>query len=181
MIANPIFASRLTLTGTVLALSNAIPANALTFNWSFEIAPGSTGNIGETVSGTISGLVEGNNPGTGLTVTVDSTPTNELIGGGWSFLSSSIGGPAFTVTGGVITFADAAFTRNNDNERVLFGGFGGYFPTLNDLFDSQPFWTTSLSNTFTPATTPTGTPEPGSVVALLGLGALSLAGRKLRK
>lgn len=102
----PLIAPSLALAGATLAL--ATPAHALTFNWSFVTDGGSTGGAGQTISGTISGLVEGDNDGTGLTITVDSTPTGELVGGGWNFGGSG-GGPAFTVTGGAVTFAGAVY------------------------------------------------------------------------
>jgi hypothetical protein len=184
MLTKHLFASSLALAGTALAISTATPANALTFTWSFVTDSDSTGGAGQTISGTISGLVEGNNDGTGLTITVDSTPTGELTGGGWTFVQTRLGGPAFTVTGGVVTFADALYFSSTvvggNNAGLLFGGFGGFDPALIDDNDFEPFWLGFTPNTFTPVSTPT-VPEPGSVVALLGLGALSIAGRKLRK
>jgi hypothetical protein len=180
----PLIASSLALAGAALAISTATPAHALTFTWSFVTGDSSTGGGGQTISGTISGLVEGNNDGTGLTITVDSTPTGELTGGGWTFVEAFLGGPAFTVTGGVVTFADAFYSSStvvgSNNAALFFGGFGGFVPELSDSNDFDPFWLSFSPNTFTPVSTPT-VPEPGSVVALLGLGALSIAGRKLRK
>jgi hypothetical protein len=78
MTTKTFFASSLALAGTALALSTTTTANALTFNWSFITNSFSTGGAGQTISGKISGLVEGNNPGPGLTITVDSTPTRHL-------------------------------------------------------------------------------------------------------
>jgi hypothetical protein len=172
MLIKPLIASSLALAGANLAL--ATPAHALTFNWSFVTEAGSTGGEGQTISGTISGLVEGNNPGAGLTVTVDSTPTGELVGGGWNFGGNG-GGLAFTVTGGAVTFARAIYLSStvvgSNSVRLFFGEFGGFIPQLVDLNGSNPNWFTSSPTTFTPVSTPT-VPEPGSALALLGLGAV---------
>ena len=174
-------APALALTGTAFVLSTATPANALTFNWSFVTDAGSTGGAGQTVSGTIRGLVEGNNPGTGLTIAVDSTPTGELLGGGWDFDGTGVNsiGRAFTVTGGTVTFADVVFRRGD--AILSFGGFGGVSPVLSDLSDFNPIFVSNFPNTFTPVSTPTTVPEPGSALALLGLGALGVVGRKLKR
>ena len=64
-----------------LFLISPFAANAdLIFDWEF------TPDSGGTVAGTISGLVEGSNDGTGVTITVDSTPTGELEGLVWDFV-----------------------------------------------------------------------------------------------
>ena len=171
--------SSLVLAGatSLVALFNPTAANALTFNWSF--VSGSQ-NPGQTISGTISGLVEGSNPGTGLTVTVDSTPTGALLGGGWNFYFAGSGN-VFTVTGGAVTFADAFFERGGLGNGLYFGGFGGFIPELIDFTTGgDPDWFTFEPNTFTPVGVAT-TPEPSSVVALLGLGVLGLMGRKLKR
>jgi hypothetical protein len=181
MITKESIYSSLALAGTasLLALSNPTAANALSFNWSFVTDPFATGGAGQTISGTISGLVEGSNPGTGLTVTVDSTPTGKLLGGGWNFIDTT-GGDAFTVTAGAVTFADANFERGGLEEQLFFGGFGGYNPELLDTNTGNPDWFARNPNTFTPVGA-AATPEPSGLVALLGLGMLGLAGRKLKR
>lgn len=167
-----------TLAGVAMGLLLPTQVMALTFDWSFVTEDGSTGGAGQTISGTISGLVEGSNDGTGLTVTVESTPTGELLGGGWVFDATANGGDAFTVTGGNVTFADALFERNGGLESLYFGGFGGYDPNLHDS-DFDPDWFNfSDSNTFTPTDVDTpSTPEPGTALALMGLGLGALASR----
>ena len=82
------------------------PAHALLFDWSFTSAV-PFDNPGGIISGTIDGLLEGDNDGTGLTIEVLSTPTGELLGGGWEFFDVTVTGVAFTVTGGEITFASS--------------------------------------------------------------------------
>ncbi len=172
--------TRLLPTLAIAGMGLLVPtqAMALTFNWSFVTDEFSTGGAGQTISGTISGLVEGSNDGTGVTVTVDSTPTGELLGGGWIFDRAQLEGDAFTVTGGSVTFADALFQRNSDGERLYFGGFGGWFPQLVDRNDFDPNWFNfdGGATTFTPAEVAT-TPEPGTVLALMGLGLGVLASR----
>jgi hypothetical protein len=136
--------------------------------------------VGQTISGTISGLVEGSNPGTGLTVTVDSTPTGQLLGGGWNFFFAANGGDAFTVTGGAVTFADASFERGGLSNGLIFSVFGAFNPALIDYSTFNTYWFASNPNTFTPIAA-AATPEPSGLVALLGLGMLGLLGRKLRR
>ena len=89
------------------------PAHALLFDWSFTSAA-PFNDPGGIVSGTIDGLVEGDNvvPGlTNLTIAVVSTPTGELLGGGWFFISVEGGSVGFTVTGGEIIFASVRYGR----------------------------------------------------------------------
>ncbi|NJK36194.1 MAG: hypothetical protein HC919_15345 [Oscillatoriales cyanobacterium SM2_2_1] len=116
------------------------PTFALSFDWSFTTDAASQGppaGAGQIIRGTIDGLVEGNNNGTGVTVVVTSTPTGALTGGGWSFFDSP-SGTAFRVTAGNVTFADAAFSRSF--EVVFFGGFpgGGTSPQLLDFLTTIP-------------------------------------------
>ena len=117
------------LAAAVAMLSySATAGNALTYNWSYNATGGTS--LGP-VTGTISGLVEGSNPGPGLTVNVLSTPSGNVLGGGWSFTSTLNGGDAFTVTAGAVTFADAKFDRDGGNDRLFFGGSGRIFTAVN--------------------------------------------------
>ncbi len=102
------------------------PAHALLFNWSFQIQSGANppfDNEGDFVSGTIDGLVEGDNvlPGlSNLTIEVVSTPTGQLQVGGWFFISVEGGNVGFTVTGGQVTFASVRYGTSN-MENLFFG------------------------------------------------------------
>jgi len=99
------------------------PAQALSFGFSFANLGGTppTG-ANQLITGTIDGLVEGNNTGAGVTATVLSTPNNQLVGS-YSFSSTNGGSPnAFVVTNGNITFVDALFTGTNVG--LLFGSAG---------------------------------------------------------
>jgi hypothetical protein len=159
-----------------LFLSGAAPGSALTFNWSFDATGGTSTGI---VTGTISGLVEGSNDGTGLTVTVLSSPSGNVLGGGWDFIGSSLGGDAFTVTGGAVTFADAAFYRDSGDDVVFFGDYGGYFPELfstNEFdlgFDHTDHFTIGVQTQFSLAETavplPAALPMFASGLGVLGL------------
>ena len=163
--------------GVVLVLIATAPSQALTFDWQFTIE--GFGHIGETVAGTISGLVEGSNDGTGLTVVVTSTPTGQFEGGGWTF-DQSYGGPAFAVTGGAVTSADALFTIGGFyGVRLYFGGYGGYYPQLIDGSTSPNWFTNSGQTTFTAS----AVPLPAALPLLAsGLGGLGLLGwRRKRK
>ncbi len=118
----------------VMTLGISAPAMALSFNWSFEAGLGSIPDtdIGQTITGTISGLVEGDNDGTGLTITVDSTPSGDLLGSGWTLDTAGSSDPAFVVTGGMVTFANAFYTRNSGTNVLLFGLNGTFDPALSD-------------------------------------------------
>ncbi len=115
------------------------PAYALTFDWSFVVTGGGgvgfPSAVGGSVSGIIDGLVEGSaNQCTGsntCTVEITSVPGGFLLGGGWQFNGPPNGvGAAFSVSGGNVTFANARFTRGNDE--LLFGTspFNTYYPQL---------------------------------------------------
>lgn len=155
------------LASSAISLS-ASSASALSFKWSFvPDVGGPTGPNPYVVEGTIEGLQEGSNDGTGLTVTVTSTPTGQLTSGYWIFQSTNNGGDAFTVSSGAVTFADAFFY--NGFEVLFFGGFGGYLPQLLNFGSGSSWETFTSATTFTPqAAQPV--PEPvtilGSLVAL---------------
>ena len=99
----------------------ALPANALTFNWSF-VTTGDSDDPGETVSGLIWGLQEGFNNGSDVHASVTSTPTGDLVGGVWDFYTTTPpSGTAFVVTDSVLTYANAGFILNGISP------FGGIF------------------------------------------------------
>ncbi|MBF2056704.1 MAG: hypothetical protein IGQ45_05635 [Cyanobacterium sp. T60_A2020_053] len=138
----------------------------LSFNWSFVIGNGSTGQVGETVSGTISGLQNGSNDGNGLAIVVTDTPTDEFEGlSDWSFLRTGGGEDAFIVTDGEVTLANALFLSSGPS--LFFGGFVDFtfIPQLVDL-DSDPNWfnVDGGKTQFTPLNSVT-TPEPSMMVA----------------
>ena len=137
----------------------ATPSEALTFSWSFVTTPDSD-NPGETVSGLIWGLHEGSNDGSGVSVSVTSTPTGELKGLDWDFYSTlglPAGSSAFTVSGGVLTYANAAFLINGQlggPELILsLNDTVGYSsPQLDDQDNTWWFAGFGDGNKFTPRT-----------------------------
>lgn len=117
--------SLLNVTLAAIFVTLATHANALTYQWSFEadnVFSSSTG----TVTGTISGLQIGSNDGSSVIVEVLSTPSGNLLGGGWVFDGTSGGtGDAFTIaTDGSVTFSNAVFERASDNAELYFGSGG---------------------------------------------------------
>jgi hypothetical protein len=159
-------------------LLGAAPAQAIDFNFQFQDVDGGTNGF---VTGTLSGLVEGNNSGTGITATVTSSPGGEGIGSGYNFDSARGGGNAFTVTSGNITFANALFI--NPANTGLYLGTPGSSGWSNNLCDraGDSFDYFDSSNTtiqFTPATPVPF--EPNSVVGIATLG-FCFGAAKVRK
>jgi len=104
--------------GSVLAAP--LGAQALDFDWYFSDS--STGAISR---GTITGLVEGYNPGgAGEVVQVVDTPLILALGGGWTFNSSSSAPFAFNVVNGVVVAADALYERMTAGGLQQYVGFG---------------------------------------------------------
>ena len=165
-----------TLVGVLLCLgivSAATPSHALLFEWSFTNEAGFA-NPGETIFGTIDGLVEGSNDGTGLTIQVTSTPTGALEFGVWEFIGTKSGGDAFTVAAGDVTFADASYCSPTIAACAAMLFFGTnpsttWFPELA----AEPFGTPPRWGAESGATTFVAIPEPSSIflfgVSLIGL------------
>ncbi|HEX4712844.1 PEPxxWA-CTERM sorting domain-containing protein [Phenylobacterium sp.] len=116
-----------------LALVSAGSAQALTFEWSF--ADTATGQV---VDGTISGLVEGQNALSALTVTVLGSPDPNAPLTGWApdtTLGYNNASTGITVTGGEVTFAHGLYTVAVPGglEYLFFGSNPGvttYYPQL---------------------------------------------------
>jgi hypothetical protein len=83
----PIIAKTLAVSGFAASvLLAATPAHAISFNFQFQDTQ--LGGTNEFVTGTLDGLVEGNNSGQGITATVTSSPGGQGVGSGYSFLNS---------------------------------------------------------------------------------------------
>ncbi len=168
---------------TAAMLVAATGASALTYNWSFEATTGTS--LG-TVSGTISGLEIGSNDGTGLTVEVLSSPSGNVLGGGWSFQGKGTAIDAFTVADDkTVTFAAADFRRDGNSDALFFGRFSDFVPQLfsGNEFDIGEFNTDhrGFAPTVFELVDTTPVPVPAALPLLLaGLGALGIAGRRRR-
>ena len=156
----------------------ATPAHAISFNFSFRDTK--VGGTNGLVTGTLSGLVEGNNAGPGITATVISSPGGEGVASDYSFLNS-INGKAFTVTNGNITVADAFFV-NSANNTYLFLGTPGNNGHYNELAGNN-FAYADFSNATTQFTAATSTPVPfeSSPIALPASLAVCFGAAKLRR
>jgi hypothetical protein len=116
-----------------LALASAGSAQALTFFWSF--ADDATGHI---VDGTISGLQEGVNALSSVTIDVLQADDPQALGGGWApdtVYGYNNGATEFVVTDGQITFAHGVFDKTVDQglDILAFGsnpGITTYRPQL---------------------------------------------------
>jgi hypothetical protein len=116
-----------------LALASASSAHALTFFWSF-----SDDATGDVVEGVISGLEEGANALSAVTIQVLGADDPEALGFGWApdtiygYNNPSTG---FTVTDGQVTFAHGVFdkTVTAGADILAFGsnpGITTYYPQL---------------------------------------------------
>ncbi len=159
-------------------LLGAAPAHALNFTFRFQDVNGGSNGF---VTGTLSGLVDGDNAGPGITATVTSSPGGEGLFSDYIFVGSSEGGNAFTVTSGNITFANAFF-GSSSSAYSLFLGTGensGYFSQLTDA-DSN-FNYVDVSNSTTQFTAATPVPfELNSAVGIATLG-FCFGAAKVRK
>ncbi|MBD2442640.1 hypothetical protein H6G25_05365 [Dolichospermum sp. FACHB-1091] len=184
----PIIAKTLAVSGFAASvLLAATPAHAISFNFSFQDTDGGTNGF---VTGTLIGLEEGDNPGSGITATVTSSPGGEGVGSGYSFSSTNGSGLAFTVINGNITFANAGFINpiNPPFAYALLLGTTGNKGSNNLLTDLATFAYADSANStiqFT-AATPTPVPfEPNPAVggAILGFcfGAAKLRRNHLAK
>jgi hypothetical protein len=154
----------------VLVLS-ALPASAKTVTGTIQPTFVSSGVI-QPVRFALSGLVEGDNDGSQVVLTLVESPFAQTLGD-YPFLFAGDPGnqPAFTVKNGSISFAFAAFER--DTIRVFLGTPDTW---LNEIFDSatgDSLFSTEPLN-FTAAV-----PEPASW-AMLVIG-FALVGGVMRR
>ena len=169
------------LTASVISLGTvlAVPVHALSYTWSFTPTFGPMGVNPYVVSGTIDGLQIGSNDGTGIIAIVTNTPTGDLEGTTFDIFNGTLtGGDAFTVDGsGNVTLADVFYT-NASGDFLIFGGFGGFEPQLNNSIFNPTWGTPTSSTSFTPIT-----PVPFEFSPALGVGVLGSlwAANKLRK
>ena len=160
------------------------PAQALDFTFTFTTDGSGTGGAGQTVAGTLSGLVDGNNAGPGVTAAVTQSPETALDGT-YTFDTASTSGDAFTVSGGNITFASAAFL-DSGNDELDFGSAPAskstFFPQLINGSNLDEFQNQTMPDTFAPASV-AAVPEPSPIApfAIAGLGLLGLTLRARRQ
>ena len=153
----------------------ATPAHAISFNFQFQDIDGGTNGL---VKGTLSGLVEGNNPGPGITATVISSPGGKGVGSGYNF-SQTFNVNAFKVTSGNITFADASFINSADTFLSL--GTSGNNSYYNDLTDLSTFSYADSNNTTIQFSAATSVPFESSPIALPASLAVCFGAAKLRR
>jgi hypothetical protein len=115
-----------------LALVSAGSAQALTYEWSFDDT-----TTGQVVDGTISGLVEGQNALSAVTVTLLGSADPSAPGTGWAadtVLGYNNSSSGFTVSDGLVTFASGLYTLAvaGGTDYLFFGSSPGttYYPQL---------------------------------------------------
>jgi len=143
-----------------------------------------TDTNGQETWGTITGLVEGSNPGgAGEVVEVTRSPLPSTLGGGWIFSPSS-SRFAFNIQFGELVAVDALYTRVVDGvEQSIQFGPGSYrssAPVPAQLFDGVSF--SSGPDLFFIYPIPTGTPSTAPApLPIFGAAAAFGASRQLRK
>ncbi|MDB9536129.1 hypothetical protein PN451_09835 [Dolichospermum planctonicum CS-1226] len=173
----PIIAKTLAVSGFAASvLLAATPAHAISFNFQFQDISGGTNGF---VKGTLSGLVEGNNPGPGITATVTSSPGGQGVASNYSFYNV-YRGPAFTVTNGNITFADAQFVNPANISLFLGTTRDTYYSELAD-YNNGSFDYYDYSNATTQFTAATPVPFEYSPIALPASLAVCFGAAKLLK
>lgn len=151
----------------------ALPASGTTVTGVIQPTFVSSGVI-QPVRFTLSGLVEGDNDGSQVSLTLLESPFSQTLGT-YGFLFSGEPGiqPAFTVTNGNISFAFAAFER--DTIRVYLGTPNTW---LNEIFDSGTG--DSLFST-EPPTFSAAVPEPATwAMLVIGFGLVGSVMRSRR-
>ena len=140
---------------------------------------------GEETWGTITGLVEGENPGgAGEVIEITQSPLTSTLGLGWNFISSSSSQFAFNITGGQFVATDALYERvaNGVTQSLQFGP-GIYLsdtPVPAQLFDGVSF--SRSSEIFFSYPIPTGTTSTAPApLPIFGAAAAFGASRQLRK
>ncbi len=168
---------------TFLALSSVLGftsiANAATFNFSFT---NEGGNINGTVEGTVE-LPDGDGTFAATSVIVTSAPPEVFPVGNPDFTTGMVLDNSFEVIDGEINLVSlnlAAFVDdalNNEHYIQFSSGSGGLVNSFTgDGMNSRG----NTSLTFTPANG-VGTPEPTSLVALIGVGVLSVSSKLKKK
>lgn len=163
------------------AVFGSSAANALTFNWNFSTTNGNPVNTG-TTSGTITGLVEGNNNVDNnnsllIATLTSSTSGNLSVPQTWSQANGGLAGGFITVTSGNIS----DYNFNFNNQIAQFRGIKEVGVNENSFVNEPNVGTdrttTGLRDpiTFTSATTVPG-PLP-----ILGIPAVLLYSRNLKK
>ncbi|QNP30713.1 hypothetical protein [Cylindrospermopsis curvispora] len=164
----PIIAKTLVVAGFAASvLLSAAPAKAITllnFPFQFQDVTGGTNGL---VKGTLIGLQEGNNPGSGITAQVTSSPNNQGLGiYNFHYAASN----AFTVTGGIITYANASFSQDGNYLNLGTYGNDGYSNRLQFFRDDSNSTTSFTADGLPLHVTPVPfESDSGAVLAALGI------------
>lgn len=160
------------------ALLASLPASALTFNWAF-LNNGGRPAVGETTSGTITGLKEGLNDlkleGISLFVgNSQNAPDNVTL------VSSASGDGSITVTNGSVVDYDFVILSGDGNLEIsaLLNNYAMYYDYITDDYDINDVSKAGgIVNIFS---SPVPAPVPGPL-PLLGAGAAFGWTRKARR
>jgi hypothetical protein len=162
----------------------AAPSHAATFsnNWSFVDL-----TAGNTISGIISGLVNGTNlSADGLTITITQAPYDALLGTYDLDFGAGAGFPSerdsYSAVNGVVTFANFTYS-DEDLEYVTLvtGPLGGsYYPQAVSYYDPSYYvYNDQVGTQFSAVTT--SVPEPATWALMIGGFGLTGAAMRRRK
>ncbi|PZQ64611.1 MAG: hypothetical protein DI570_04795 [Phenylobacterium zucineum] len=161
----------------------AAPSLAATFSntWSFVDTVS-----GQTVSGLISGLTNGDNQSAdGLTITVTTSPRGVFLGEYTFDFGANAGDPSlpdtYSAAGGVITFANFIYA-NEMGEFLTFGsapGNGSRYPYFISYNTFEEAYNMTSGIQFSAVSAPGGVPEPATWALMIG--GFGLAGSALRR
>jgi hypothetical protein len=177
------------LTATVLALGSMLGsasiANAATFNFSFDNQDGA---VNGTVSGTIT-LPDGDGTFPASSIIVTSAPATlgytlplDVLNGVVAVTSNT-----FNVVGGIINAATSIFASQVTGNAIfgLNAGFGNsYLTDINNQFtfvENTGVLDNGNSTLLYSSNPPASTPEPTSVITLIGVGVLGVASKLKKK
>ena len=154
-------------------------------NWNFSSDVG--GSVNTTNAPNSISLTSGNSFSGGDTTYTITAPADGTVSFNWSFNSSDLDSPfydpfGYLLNGSFVQLsndAGASIQNGTTTFMVMVGDIFGF--NANTLDGEAGSATTTISNFQAPEASPVSTPEPTSVVVLIGVGVLGVAGKLKKK